>query len=664
MDKAPRMKAQAASPEPEPRPAGRRSMARFLLLAATMWAALTLSPAPASPRQAPLSSSPPGGTAAVHPGVGSAGGDRTWILLAGHLKPAEAEQSLSMRLQGLTVAEALRYLFDGTDVHLIADESLSERSWGELESMAVAPAFERILNRHDLSWRAEGATVLVERREFRTFRLNYVQEENSLFWDELEPGLRGLLSPEGELVVHRRSGILAATDRPGSLRRLESFIDALQDDMSRQVNLEANIIEVTLDRESELGVDWSAAAYGLDNYAGNTSSGQLVELSTVRGTGVFQMGLIRTDRMQALLDFLHLQGDVRVVSRPRVAAMGNEKAVFRATENIPYYALDVFSSTGSDPYTQYSIEFKEAGVVMEVLAKVGQDGSVVMRVHPSVSSLTGYTASLPNLPPQPIVDQRETETTVRIRQGETLVIGGLIQERERFESAGIPVLSRIPLLGHLFRNTRTGKSRQELVVSVTPAVVEDGFISAIRELQSAVLTPVAWSRRGTAADLAVWEHNRALDAYLAGDPAGARRRAERAVALAPSEPALRLNLAVYRAANGDLTGARRDLYALESDPRARQWAEVNRTALSLLQAEGLSHSSRIATETELDPQARTVAALNESSRLERRGLREDARVVLQDARLRLPPGATEMRRILEGRESMLRVWHEPDGSGP
>ncbi len=593
-------------------------------------------------------------TGAVYPGGIGPGGERTWVLLAGRLQPSEPEQSLSMRLQGLTVAEALRYLFDGTDVHLIASDTLAEPSWGELESTAIAPAFERILNRHDLSWRAEGKTILVDRREFRTIRLNYVQDEDSPFWEELEPGLRGLLSPEGELVVHRRSGILAVNDRPGALRRLEQFIDAVKEDMARQVNLEANIMEVMLSRESEMGVDWSAAAYSWEGFTGGTSSGQLAELSTVSGTGVFQMGLIKTDRMQALLDFLHLRGDVRVVSRPRVAAMGNEKAVFRATENIPYYTLDVFSSMGSDPYTQYSIEFKEAGVVMEVLAKVGPDGAVVLRVRPSVSSLTGYTVALPNLPPQPIIDQRETETTVRIRQGETLVIGGLIQEREVFETAGIPILSRIPLLGHLFRNTRTGKSRQELVVSVTPELVEDAFMTAVRESQGAVLTPAPWNMPGTAGDLAVWEHNRALDAYLTGDLSAAQRRAERAVALAPSEPAPRLNLAVYRAVNGDLAGARRELSALDMDARAGVWAEVNRAALSMLQADGRTHPLRIASGVDLDPQARTVAALNESSRLERLGLTEEARAVLEEARLRLPAGARDMRQMLDAREAELR----------
>ncbi len=592
-------------------------------------------------------------TGAVHTGGVVPGGERTWVLLAGRLQPSEPERAVRMRLQGLTVAEALRYLFDGTDVHLIASDTLAEPSWGELESPAIAPAFERIMSRHDLSWRAEGNTVLVDRREFRTIRLNYVQEENSPFWDELEPGLRGLLSPEGELVVHRRSGILAVNDRPGALRRLEQFVDALKEDMARQVNLEANIIEVMLSRESEIGVDWSAAAYNWEGFTGGTSSGNLAELSTASGTGVFQMGLVKTDRMQALLDFLHLQGDVRVVSRPRVAAMGNEKAVFRATENIPYYALDVFSGSGRDPYTQYSIEFREAGVVMEVLARVGSDGAVILRVRPTVSSLTGYTASLPNLPPQPIIDQRETETTVRIRQGETLVIGGLIQEREVFETTGIPILSRIPLLGHLFRNTRTGKSRQELVVSVTPALVEDAFMTAVHENQRAVLTSAPWNVPGTAGDLAAWEHNRALDAYMAGDLPAARRRAERAVSLAPAETAPRMNLAVYLAVNGDLAGARRELSALDADARAGVWAEVNRAALSMLQADGRPHQPRIASGVDLDPQARTVAALNESSRLERLGLTEEARAVVEEARRMLPAGAREMRQMLDAREAEL-----------
>jgi len=86
---------------------------------------------------------------------------------------------------------------------------------------------------------------------------------------------------------------------------------------------------------------------------------------------------------------------------------------------------------------------------------VGADDQITLQVHPTVSEITGYTPSLESLPPQPIIDVRETRTTVHLRDGETLVIGGLILTREEELTRGLPLLSKIPVLGYLFRNTRT-----------------------------------------------------------------------------------------------------------------------------------------------------------------------------------------------------------------
>jgi MSHA type pilus biogenesis protein MshL len=568
-------------------------------------------------------------------------------------------------LNGLTVSEALRFLLQDTGLHLVEEDTLDVPTYGVLDSVSVPQAIEILARRHDFDYQVEGSQLVVRRLLTRTFPVNQIAIPDSPLWAELQQNLQGLLSPEGRLVMNTRTGTATVMDRPSALRRVERFLEELEEDYARQVDIEARILEIRLKEGMEVGVDWTALAHGWEGFQGNTPEGGLLEQRTVTGSGVFRLGLIRTDRADLLVDALATEGRLNVISRPRVTTMGNETAVFRATENVPYFVVDVIPTQGTTPYVQYELEFREAGVTLEVLAHIGDDGQITLQVHPVVSEVTGFTENLPNLPPQPIIDQRETRTTVRMRDGQTLVIGGLILERKNREVRGVPVLSKIPLLGWFFRNTKTSTEKVELVVMLTPRVLRDEVRETIQEGDQVLWIPTPWPGQGFRSRLAAYEHNLAVEAFRRGDVAEAVRRARRAVAADPSARAARLNLAVFLAHRGHLREARRVLRELSRDPGWEPLARIDLAALQLL-TRSPEGPPPLPEARGIPPLAQVASRLNRALSLAALGDGARARKLLEEGFAALPPWevsprvliAREIARLAreEGEEDEARAW--------
>ncbi|MBD3336721.1 MAG: hypothetical protein GF355_14510, partial [Candidatus Eisenbacteria bacterium] len=491
------------------------------------------------------------------------------------------EARFRLVLNDLTVADAFRFLLRDSDLHLVEETPLNMPTSGVLDSVTVPEALEVLTRRHDLCYRVEGRQFLVGRMQTASFPVNQLVTADSPRWEELEQNLRELLDEGGRLVLNKHAGTVTVVDAPSAIRRIEDFLQDVEEDASRQVDLEVKMIEIQLEESMEIGVDWTVFADGWDDVRGNTPSGGLFEQRTVSGAGVFQFGLIHSDRADILVDMLSSQGRLEIISRPRVVTVGNEPALFRAAENVPYFVVDVIPTEGSSPYVQYDIEFREAGVSLEVLTHVGPDEQMTLQVHPSVSEVTGFTPSLPNLPPQPIIDERETRTTVRMRDGETLVIGGLMITREEDDRRGIPFLSKIPILGHLFGRTVTSQEKMELVIILTPRLVRPQTEVGLGSNDRAVFVrpPDLDSGADLRTLLAAHEHNHALEAFHRRDWTEAIRRSRRAVALHPAPGWERLNLALYLARSGNTAAALRELDRCTEPAALLTLADRNRDVL-------------------------------------------------------------------------------------
>ncbi len=335
------------------------------------------------------------------------------------------------------------------------------------------------------------------------------QVHNEL-WTEIEASLKLLLAidaahPDGhELVVSPQSGVIVVRAMPEELRQVQHYLRAMQLNVEREVMLESKIIEVTLTDNSQSGVNWSAfhAGTGARGSAGLltpaatlTPSGALVDnlLSATPGVSAVTpsgntsplFGLaFQTSSFAALMEFLQTQGDVQVLSSPRIAAMNNQQAVLKV-------GTDDFFVTGITTNISSSASINGAavitptitvqpffsGVALDVTPQIDDDGNIILHVHPSVSTvaerskvvnlgtLGDYTLPLASS------TVSETDTLVRVRDGNIVAIGGLMNASRSDTRSGVPGASDLPWFGGLFRSTQHAETKQELVILIKPTVV-------------------------------------------------------------------------------------------------------------------------------------------------------------------------------------------------
>lgn len=247
----------------------------------------------------------------------------------------------------------------------------------------------------------------------------------------------------------------------------------MEGSVQRQVTIEANIIEVNLFEEYRFGLNWSTLADIMS-----------IPFGTASGGGIFQLRV--TSGMQILLDLLSRQGKVNVLSSPKVAVLNNQKAVIRVAREDIFFKTTVTAPTisggvvtpGTTTFTPQSIT---VGIVLDVTPQIGPDGTVLLNIRPSISDRVGE-ARAPDGSSVPIIAVRETDTVVRVREGETIVLGGLIQDRRRDERTGVPGLSDLPLVGGLFGSTTREQQKTELVILLTPHVTVGRRVSQAPEV--------------------------------------------------------------------------------------------------------------------------------------------------------------------------------------
>jgi len=271
------------------------------------------------------------------------------------------------------------------------------------------------------------------------------------------------------LVVSPMSGLIIVTAMPDKLRDVEAFIDEFKAAVLRQVMIEAKIVEVELSKSFQFGIDWNTVSN-----AGNSrfSLRPDTTMLTTGNAGNVHFALTGgSARIDAVLSALAEQGTVRVLSNGKTTALNTQRAVFNVTTDEVFFSVTPLPSGGVNQVVPQQIS---VGVVLDVLPQISADNILTMSIRPAVTSITriesvrladGTTATAP------VVSRREGDTIGRVRAGETMVIGGLLQNRKDSTVGGVRFLRDIPLIGKPFRRMKRTEHRSELVIFLTPTVV-------------------------------------------------------------------------------------------------------------------------------------------------------------------------------------------------
>jgi MSHA biogenesis protein MshL len=304
------------------------------------------------------------------------------------------------------------------------------------------------------------------------------------FWTELLTTLQSMIGPdEGKSVmVTPQAGLVTVRAMPDEIRAVKTFLEVSEEIIQRQVILEARIIEVSLNDEFQQGINWDQilANTGSTDFQFSSSAGAVGNSISAALGNVTSLSFVNKD-FSGVLSLLSTQGNVQVLSSPRVTAINNQKAVIKVG-NDEYFVTDVSSqSTISSSTTSVSpnIELTPffSGIALDVTPQIDENGVVLLHVHPSVIE-TQEQEKVVTLNEEQFVlplaqsNIRESDTVIRAKSGEIVVIGGLMQSIISESESKTPLLGDIPLLGNLFKSKRDSEIKKELVILIKPTVVD------------------------------------------------------------------------------------------------------------------------------------------------------------------------------------------------
>ncbi|MEW6703924.1 MAG: pilus (MSHA type) biogenesis protein MshL [Pseudomonadota bacterium] len=327
------------------------------------------------------------------------------------------------------------------------------------------------------------------------------------FWKEVSASLQALVGGHNgrSVVLNAAAGVIVVKATPAELRQVAQYLQAVQLSIERQVMLEAKIVEVVLNKDTQAGINWAGlghvfggsgrTAVTVGSVAPGTTLGNSGALTTpdavvnaaanvatsAIGRGFYGLAL-QAQNFAALINFLQTQGDVQVLSSPRIATLNNQKAVLKVgTDELFVTGITTNTTTsGTNTIVSPTLTLTPffSGIVLDVTPQIDEDGQVMLHVHPAISTVVEKQknvdlGSLGNFRlPLATSTVNETDSIVRVKDGQFVAIGGLMVQHTADERSGVPGLQDAPVLGGLFRQTAKVNTKRELVILMKPTVID------------------------------------------------------------------------------------------------------------------------------------------------------------------------------------------------
>jgi MSHA biogenesis protein MshL len=351
------------------------------------------------------------------------------------------------------------------------------------------------------------STVIGGKKSQSVLAASEVMTESKFnFWSELQTSLKAIIG-EGDgksVVISPQSGLVVVRAFPSDLRKVEQFLDSSQNIMQRQVIIEAKVLEVELSDGYQQGINWAAVSNNGQYTIGQTGGGQIFQegLSNIAGAsgnldpnnftpiagntasafgGVFTLAA-SVKNFKGFFEFLKTQGNIQVLSSPRVSTVNNQKAVIKVGTD-EFFVTDVSSTTttgvSSTTSPQVTLTPFFSGISLDVTPQIDENGEIILHIHPTISEVVDQqkTISITTTDvlqlPLAFSTVRESDSIVHAKNGQIVVIGGLMKNKLVKKEAATPILSDIPILGALFKHKIDSEVKSELVILLRPIVIEN-----------------------------------------------------------------------------------------------------------------------------------------------------------------------------------------------
>ena len=454
--------------------------------------------------------------------------------------PAAASGHLySFVAQNLPIQQALQIFREAYKLNIVVDADVVGVITAEFHDLPFDQAMEAMLDSLGLYWERDRSLIRVKARQTKTFVIDYIRlvrsgsgtslaqissggsdggiggnagggggggesesgtisiEQNDTveFWSELEEQIEALVSDDGRLVINRMAGTVQVSDQYQRVRDIGEYISEINRAIHRQVDIDVRIVEVALDDDFSLGIDWSritgpgADGLGLDvttnSIIGQPAGGFIAKIPSLSLNAFNVDG--GTLKFSALIDALRQQGTVKVVSQPQIRALNNQSAMIKVGTDRTFFRRELSVDTTSAGSTTLAEDIPQVvteGIVLALTPQIANNGLIMLDISPVITRVSSVSqvleangqvrSSAPNL------DIRQASSLVRLGSGETVVIGGLIQDEKSDTQRSLPGIDKIPGLRNLFRGDYQFRGKKELVMFLTARLVEPQDLASSR----------------------------------------------------------------------------------------------------------------------------------------------------------------------------------------
>ena len=376
------------------------------------------------------------------------------------------------------------------------------------KKVSAATVLKEVLHNYDLYYEITNNVIRIKPFEERTFHLNFLDTNiDTAFdiggdvlgaggtqtatglkgsfklsgkgankpnpYDSIEDSVKRVISPKGKYSLSRLSGVLYVKDTPAAIRSVANLVGHLRERMSKQILIEARIIEVDLSEGYQYGIDW-------DMLRNEIHTKSMLNSAKWSSTGLLLSGITGAFTSNATIEALNVFGDAKIVSNPSIRTKHGQPAIISVGTSITYkekvkttrYA-DTSSSSSDTTEVEVSTVFD--GLILGVIPFIDEDNKITLLINPIKSdvdrdSLTPQTVGDQDIS-LPEVNIKEISTTIGLNDGDIVVLGGLIDIRRSTTNQGVPFLSSIPLLGYLFKNETMSDETRELVILLRVSII-------------------------------------------------------------------------------------------------------------------------------------------------------------------------------------------------
>ncbi len=290
-----------------------------------------------------------------------------------------------------------------------------------------------------------------------------------------------------EPIIDPEAGLITVTGTPRQLRRVQSYLSSLTKQVKQQVMIDVKILSVTLNDDKKTGIDWSQL-YGLQNFTINSlvmsqkgmsswkiEDNKITEAKFAPGTRPSNAKLfdLRGEAtINDIIKFLKTQGTVKTVSNPKVMTLNNQPALISVGKEIFYKTKSsTQSGNGDKTTTNETIDSVFAGILLDITPEIDKRGMITLKINPSITETDGPIGKSGTRTMPPDLIRRQISTVIKVKNGSHAILGGLISTAESNVHSKVPLLGDIPLFGEAFKREYKIKRTEELVVIITPRIV-------------------------------------------------------------------------------------------------------------------------------------------------------------------------------------------------